>query len=64
MTATSRPDDARSSDDQAGDDPLGGDQGTEEDLEADNAVEEDMLATLDPDAPPARSRAWPESSDD
>ena len=37
----------------AGDAPLGGDQVTEEQLEADNAVEEDTLKTLDPDAPPA-----------
>lgn len=31
--------------------PLGGDEQTEERLEADNAVEEDMLKTLDPDNP-------------
>jgi hypothetical protein len=37
-----------------GDDaPLGGDETTEENLEADNAAEEDMLETLDPDQPPA-----------
>ena len=35
------------------DSPTGGDKTTEEELEADNAVEEDMLKTLDPDAPPA-----------
>jgi hypothetical protein len=35
------------------DDPTGGDQTTEEQLEADIAVEEDTLKTLDPDAPPA-----------
>lgn len=33
--------------------PTGGDETTEEQLEADNAVEEDMLKTLDPDDPPA-----------
>lgn len=33
--------------------PLGGDETTEEQLQADNAVEEDMLKTLDPDSPPA-----------
>lgn len=33
--------------------PLGGDETTEAELDADNAVEEDTLATLDPDAPPA-----------
>lgn len=38
---------------QAGDNaPLGGDRGTENELEADNAVEEDMLKALDPDAAP------------
>lgn len=47
-------DDHRHSDDTPEDDaPLGGDEATEEDLDADNAVEEDTLATLDPDAPPA-----------
>ena len=35
------------------DDPVGGDETTEEQLDADNAVEEDTLKTLDPDAPPA-----------
>ena len=35
------------------DSPKGGDQNTEDQLEADNAVEEDMLKSLDPDAPPA-----------
>ena len=30
--------------------PTGGDETTEEQLQADNAVEEDMLKTLDPDA--------------
>lgn len=33
--------------------PLGGDDTTEEQLDADNEVEKDMLKTLDPDAPPA-----------
>ena len=38
---------------QAGDnDPLGGDEGTANELAADNAVEEDMLKALDPDADP------------
>ena len=37
----------------AGDnDPLGGDEGTANELAADNAVEEDMLKALDPDADP------------
>ena len=37
-----------------GDDaPLGGDDTTEEQLDADNAVEKDMLKTLDPDDSPA-----------
>ncbi len=33
--------------------PTGGDETTESELEADNAVEEDMLKTLDPDDAPA-----------
>ena len=33
--------------------PLGGDETTEEQLDADNAVEDDMLKTLDPDDSPA-----------
>lgn len=33
--------------------PVGGDETTEDQLDADNAVEEDTLKTLDPDAPPA-----------
>jgi hypothetical protein len=33
--------------------PTGGDETTEEQLEADNPAEEDTLETLDPDAPPA-----------
>ncbi len=32
--------------------PLGGDETTQEQLEADNPAEEATLATLDPDAPP------------
>lgn len=43
-------DDAPEADDDA---PTGGDPTTEEQLEADNAVEQDTLKTLDPDAPPA-----------
>ncbi|QTV79141.1 hypothetical protein [Microbacterium sp. NIBRBAC000506063] len=39
--------------DEERDAPLGGDETTEEQLEADNEVEEDMLKTLDPDDPPA-----------
>ncbi|WP_349309143.1 hypothetical protein [Microbacterium sp. MM2322] len=35
------------------DDPTGGDEGTENQLDADNAVEEDTLKTLDPDDSPA-----------
>jgi len=35
------------------DSPTGGDETTEEQLEADNPVEEDTLETLDPDNPPA-----------
>lgn len=39
---------------QAGDNaPLGGDSGTENQLGADNAVEEDMLKALDPDSAPS-----------
>lgn len=33
--------------------PLGGDETTEEQLQADNETEEDTLKTLDPDSPPA-----------
>ena len=32
---------------------LGGDEETEDQLQADNAAEEDTLKTLDPDSPPA-----------
>lgn len=35
------------------DNPTGGDETTEDQLEADNPVEEDTLKTLDPDNPPA-----------
>jgi len=33
--------------------PSGGDETTEEQLDADNPVEEDTLKTLDPGSPPA-----------
>ncbi|MGA7149772.1 MAG: hypothetical protein WBX17_14950 [Microbacterium sp.] len=33
--------------------PIGGDENTEDRLEADNPAEEDTLKTLDPDAAPA-----------
>ena len=33
--------------------PIGGDENTEDQLEADNPAEEQTLKTLDPDAPPA-----------
>lgn len=36
-----------------GENPKGGDETTEEELDADNPVEEDTLKTLDPDSPPA-----------
>jgi hypothetical protein len=36
-----------------GENPVCGDETTEEQLEADNPVEEDTLETLDPDNPPA-----------
>lgn len=36
---------------QADDRPAGGDEKTEDRLEADNAVEEDQIRALDPDAP-------------
>lgn len=45
-----RRDDARPTTD---DNPTGGDETTEEQLEADNPAEEETLETLDPDAPPA-----------
>ena len=35
------------------DNPTGGDETTEDQLEADNPVEEDTLKTLEPDSPPA-----------
>lgn len=37
----------------ANDAPIGGDETTEEQLEADNPAEEATLEMLDPDAPPA-----------
>ncbi|MFC8680334.1 hypothetical protein ACFT30_02355 [Microbacterium ureisolvens] len=46
-------DERREDETPTGDNPVGGDETTEEQLEADNAVEEDMLETLDPDNPPA-----------
>ena len=47
--------DERRSDEEnpTGENPIGGSETTEEQLEADNPVEEDMLETLDPDNPPA-----------
>ena len=39
--------------DEQHDAPTGGDETTEEQLEADNPAEEQTLKTLDPDAPPA-----------
>ena len=46
--------DERQADDPGREDhPTGGDETTEEQLEADNPAEEDTLKTLDPDAPPA-----------
>lgn len=36
-----------------GENPTGGDETTEEQLEAENPVEQDTLETLDPDSPPA-----------
>lgn len=36
-----------------GGNPVGGDETTEDQLEADNPVEQDTLETLDPDNPPA-----------
>ena len=47
-------DERRAEDEPADQDaPVGGDETTEEQLDADNPVEEDTLKTLDPDAPPA-----------
>ena len=40
-------------DDEQQDAPVGGDETTEEQLEADNPVEEDTLKTLDPNDSPA-----------
>lgn len=39
--------------DTSGEAPVGGDETTEDELDADNAVEADTLKTLDPDNPPA-----------
>ncbi|MDQ0615197.1 hypothetical protein QF046_002838 [Microbacterium sp. W4I4] len=48
------PRDGRSDDEDGEDDaPLGGDQSTEDRLQADTAVEEDALKALDPDDSPA-----------
>lgn len=52
MSDTQRPDN-ETADEATNDTPLGGDETTEEQLTADNAVEEDTLATLDPENPPA-----------
>lgn len=50
----SRPENtAEDTTDTVGDAPVGGDETTEEQLDADNEVEEDMLKTLDPDDSPA-----------
>ena len=50
----SRPDEtAEAVADASGGAPLGGDDTTEDQLDADNEVEEDMLKTLDPDDRPA-----------
>ena len=46
-------DERRVDDSDSQDSPIGGDETTEEQLEADNPAEEDTLKTLDPDAPPA-----------
>ena len=46
------PDEESSADDEHGA-PLGGDQGTEDQLDADNPTERDTLKTLDPDDSPA-----------
>lgn len=46
----STPDDSHPTTDGA---PLSGDETTEDELVADNGVEDDTLATLDPDAAPA-----------
>ncbi|MBD3940636.1 hypothetical protein IF188_02855 [Microbacterium sp. NEAU-LLC] len=40
-------------DDPDQDNPIGGDEITEQQLEADNPAEEETLETLDPDSPPA-----------
>lgn len=47
----STPDDTAESVTDSGDTPLGGDETTESQLDADNEVEEDMLKSLNPDDP-------------
>lgn len=49
----SRPTDTAEETAGGGDAPLGGDETTEDQLDADNAVEKDMLKSLDPDDNPA-----------
>jgi hypothetical protein len=49
MTDERRPEDEPIEEDA----PIGGDENTEDQLEADNPAEEQTLKTLDPDAPPA-----------
>ena len=49
----SRPTDTAEENTGADDAPLGGDETTEDQLDADNAVEKDMLKSLDPDDNPA-----------
>ncbi|MFS0732582.1 hypothetical protein ABC304_11325 [Microbacterium sp. 1P10UB] len=49
MDQTSTPSDRPDDDDL----PLGGDETTQDQLQADNAVEEDQLRALDPEAPSA-----------
>ena len=48
-----RRDDATETTDDGPGNPLGGDETTEDQLEADNPVEEDTLRMLDPDDTPA-----------
>lgn len=49
--ATENPRDDAAEETSDDDAPLGGDETTEEQLEADNEVEEDMLKSLDPENP-------------
>lgn len=51
--AESRPTDTAEENAGGDDAPLGGDETTEDQLDADNAVEKDMLKSLDPDDNPA-----------